>query len=237
MKVKNLDNIKENELNGNSHESHEELGESHLATAKGTPLRADAFDLSNDEKMTIIEGHFSKIMETMGLDLTDDSLSGTPYRVAKMFVREIFSGLDPANKPVVKTFNNQFEYGQMLIEKDISVFSTCEHHFLPIVGKAHVAYIPSGKVVGLSKLNRIVDYYARRPQVQERLTMQIANELQESLDTEDVAVVIEAKHFCVISRGIEDTSSTTLTTEYRGQFKQEAIRKEFQEYLNMKIEI
>ncbi len=228
MKIKNLGS----EVNG-----HDEVGEGHIATSGGTPLREDAFLLSEEEKMVIIEEHFRKIMETMGLDMKDDSLSGTPYRVAKMFVKEIFNGLDPANKPKVKTFQNQFQYEEMLVEKDISVFSTCEHHFLPIVGKAHVAYIPDGKVVGLSKLNRIVDYYSRRPQVQERLTMQIANELQESLDTENVAVLIEAKHFCVISRGIEDISSTTLTAEYRGKFKDVDLRKEFQQYLNMKIEV
>jgi GTP cyclohydrolase I len=174
-------------------------------------------------------------MEIMGLDLTDDSLRGTPGRVAKMFVKEIFAGLNPDNKPDLKTFENKYQYGEMLVEKNINLNSTCEHHFLPIIGKAHVAYISSGRVIGLSKLNRIVDYFSRRPQVQERLTVQIANELKRALNTDDIAVIIEAKHLCVASRGIQDTSSTTLTSEYSGKFLDPNVRKELMAYINMSI--
>lgn len=211
----------------------EELGEMHVGTSVETPMRLDAFDISDSEKMEIIEDKFRDIMNTMGLDLSDDSLSGTPYRVAKMFIKEIFYGLNPENKPKVSVFENKFQYGEMLVEKNINLNSTCEHHFLPIVGKAHVAYISSGEVIGLSKINRIVDYYARRPQVQERLTVQIANELKSILKTEDVAIVIDAKHMCVSSRGIQDESSSTVTAEYGGQFKNKAIRDEFLKYLEL----
>jgi GTP cyclohydrolase I len=183
--------------------------------------------------MEIIEDKFKDIMETMGLDLTDDSLQGTPHRVAKMFVKEIFYGLNPDNKPKVSVFENKFKYGEMLVEKNINMNSTCEHHFLPIVGKAHVAYFSSGQVIGLSKINRIVDYFARRPQVQERLTVQIANELKQVLKTDDIAVVIDAKHMCVSSRGIQDESSTTLTAKYSGKFKDKLVREEFLRYLEL----
>jgi GTP cyclohydrolase I len=196
-------------------------------------MRDDAFELSDEQKMEIIEDKFRDIMETMGLDLNDDSLSGTPHRVAKMFVKEIFSGLNPANKPKVSVFDNKFKYGEMLVEKNINMNSTCEHHFLPIVGKAHVAYISSGEVIGLSKINRIVDYFARRPQVQERLTVQIANELKTILKTDDVAVVIDAKHMCVSSRGIQDESSSTVTAEYSGKFKDKSVREEFLKYVEL----
>lgn len=209
------------------------IGDNHIGTCIETPLRDDAFDLSDEEKMTIIEDRFRDIMETMGLDLTDDSLQGTPHRVAKMFVKEIFYGLNPENKPRISVFENKFKYGEMLVEKNINMNSFCEHHFLPIVGKAHVAYISSGEVVGLSKINRIVDYFARRPQVQERLTVQIAAELKKVLKTDDVAVVIDAKHMCVSCRGIQDESSTTLTAEYSGKFKEKATREEFLKYLNL----
>ncbi|MEE4255953.1 MAG: GTP cyclohydrolase I FolE [Bacteroidales bacterium] len=209
----------------------EMIGDDHVATSVDTPMREDAFDLSEDEKMEIIEGHFEKIMQTMGLDLTDDSLRGTPRRVAKMYVKEIFSGLNPANMPKMSVFDNKFQYKEMLVEKDISLNSTCEHHFLPIFGKAHVAYISTGKVIGLSKINRIVDHFARRPQVQERLTVQIAEELKKVLNTEDVAVVIDAKHMCVSCRGIQDESSTTLTASYSGKFKDTKSRQEFLKYL------
>ncbi|HPF52533.1 MAG TPA: GTP cyclohydrolase I FolE [Draconibacterium sp.] len=209
------------------------IGDSHVGTSIETPLRDDAFDLSDKEKIAIIEDHFRDIMETMGLDLTDDSLRGTPHRVAKMFVNEIFYGLNPANKPRVSVFENKFKYGEMLVEKNINMNSFCEHHFLPIVGKAHVAYISSGEVIGLSKINRIVDYFARRPQVQERLTVQIASELKKALKTDDVAVVIDAKHMCVSCRGIQDESSTTITAEYSGKFKEKATRDEFLRYINL----
>lgn len=192
-----------------------------------TPMRPDAFDLSDAEKMTIIEGHFREIMDTLGLDLTDDSLQDTPKRVAKMFVKEIFSGLNPAAKPSISLFDNKYRYRQMLVERNIKVHSFCEHHFLPIYGKAHVAYMANGKVIGLSKLNRIVEYYARRPQVQERLTIQIAEELKRILGTEDVAVVIEAYHMCVQARGIQHEASITTTSEFSGKFLNENTRQEF----------
>ncbi len=209
-------------------ENVEEMGDAHVGTSIDTPMRDDAFDLSDDEKIDKIEGHFREIMNTMGLDLTDDSLKGTPYRVAKMFVKEIFSGLDPKNKPRIAMFENKYNYSQMLVEKDINVQSTCEHHFLPIYGKAHVAYISNGSVIGLSKINRIVEYYCKRPQVQERLTIQIANELKTALKTDDVAVYIDAQHMCVQARGVEDRGSSTVTTEYSGKFlENENLRREF----------
>ncbi len=198
-------------------------------------MKPDAFVLDDEAKMQIIEKHFKQIMDTLGLDLTDDSLGGTPKRVAKMYVQEIFSGLHPKNKPSMSVFENKFRYGEMLVEKNINLNSTCEHHFLPISGIAHVAYISTGKVIGLSKINRIVDYYARRPQVQERLTVQIAAEMKKVLNTEDVAVIIEAKHMCVSCRGIEDESSTTLTAEYCGAFKEETKKMEFLHYIAHKI--
>jgi GTP cyclohydrolase I len=209
------------------------LGDNHIGTSIETPMRDDAFQLSEAQKMEIIEEKFRDIMETMGLDLSDDSLNGTPHRVAKMFVQEIFSGLNPQNKPKISVFENKFKYGEMLVEKNINLNSTCEHHFLPIVGNAHVAYISSGEVIGLSKINRIVDYYARRPQVQERLTVQIANELKQLLKTDDVAVLIDAKHMCVSSRGIQDESSSTVTAEYSGQFKNREVREEFLKYVEL----
>lgn len=205
----------------------EEMGEQHTLTNIDTPLRPDAFDMPDAEKIAVIAEHFAAIMHTMGLDLTDDSLRGTPHRVAKMYVKEVFSGLNPANKPNVKLFKNKYAYSEMLVEKDITVHSFCEHHFVPIIGKAHIAYVNSGSVVGLSKLNRIVDYYAKRPQVQERLTVQIANELKEALGTDDVAVLIDARHMCVSMRGIEDVNSSTITSSYSGVFKKAKTRKEF----------
>ncbi len=209
----------------------EEIGDAHLMSSVETPMRTDAFDLSDEEKKEIIAQHFTEIMNTLGLDLTDDSLKGTPDRVAKMFVQEIFAGLNPKNQPKVAVFENKYQYGEMLVEKNIDVYSTCEHHFLPIVGKAHVAYISNGNVIGLSKINRIVQYYSKRPQVQERLVVQISKALQEALNTEDVAVLIEGKHLCVSSRGIEDTSSSTVTSEYSGKFKDKAVRNEFLAYV------
>lgn len=205
----------------------EDIGDAHHYTSDNTPMLADAFSISDDEKIDKIEGHFEAIMTTLGLDLTDDSLGGTPRRVAKMFVKEIFGGLNPANKPAVTLFDNKYNYRQMLVEKDIRVQSTCEHHFLPIYGKAHVAYIPNGKVIGLSKLNRIVEYFSSRPQVQERLTIQIANELKRELNTNDVAVYIDAKHMCVQARGIKHMASSTVTSEYSGRFLNENVRNEF----------
>jgi GTP cyclohydrolase I len=207
------------------------IGDNHVGTSADTPMRSDAFEKSDEEKMKIIEEHFEEIMNTLGLDLTDDSLQGTPHRVAKMFVKEIFGGLNPANMPKISVFDNKYKYDEMLVEREISLNSTCEHHFLPIVGKAHVAYISSGQVIGLSKINRIVDHFARRPQVQERLTVQIADELKRVLNTEDVAVVIDAKHLCVSSRGIQDESSSTLTASYSGKFKEVATREEFLKYI------
>jgi GTP cyclohydrolase IA len=199
-----------------------------------TPLRADAFELSDEQKIEKIEAHFRSIMETLGLDLTDDSLKGTPHRVAKMYVKETFWGLNPANKPAVSHFKNKFKYNEMLLEKDIHFYTNCEHHFVPFFGTAHVAYIPNGKVIGLSKLNRIVEYFSKRPQVQERMTMQIANELKEILGTENVAVIINAKHLCVASRGIKDNSSHTTTAEYCGKFNDENTRTELHRLLTLK---
>ncbi|MBU2940986.1 GTP cyclohydrolase I FolE [Lacinutrix sp. C3R15] len=209
------------------------LGDDHVGTSTNTPMREDAFALSNEEKIDIIKADVKHIMETLGLDLKDDSLRGTPNRVAKMFVKEIFSGLDPKNKPSASTFDNKYKYGEMLVEKNITVYSTCEHHLLPIVGRAHVAYISNGTVVGLSKMNRIVDYFSNRPQVQERLTIQIVKELQEVLNTEDVACVIDAKHLCVNSRGIRDVDSSTVTSEFGGKFKEKETRREFLDYIKL----
>lgn len=227
--------MKQNEilLNTQLTEDHdtEDLGHDHIMTSIETPMRKDAFAIEDEVKIELIAKHFRHIMEIMGMDMTDDSLKGTPQRVAKMYVKEIFSGLNPENKPAVTLFDNKYQYDRMLVEKDITVFSNCEHHFVPIYGKAHVAYIPNGKVIGLSKLNRIVQYYSKRPQVQERLTVQIANELKQALQTEDVAVVIDAKHMCVHSRGIQDTGSSTITAFYGGKFDEDATKKEFLSYL------
>lgn len=190
------------------------------------PIRPDAFDLDDESKIDQITSHFAEIMHLLGLDMEDDSLSGTPNRVAKMYVKEIFSGLNPANKPEITLFENKYNYKQMLVEKDIPLKSTCEHHFLPILGKAHVAYFPKSKVVGLSKLNRIVDHFSRRPQVQERLTMDIAQEMQQCLHTEDVAVIIEAGHMCIECRGIKHQGSSTTTSEFRGKFINNSVKQE-----------
>lgn len=211
--------------------SHEDIGNDHLYTGLETPMKADAFKLSDAEKKQRIALLFEEIMDVMGLDLTDDSLKGTPDRVAKMYIDEIFSGLNPANKPKIALFDNKYQYNQMLVEKNITFYSNCEHHFVPIIGTAHVAYISSGKVIGLSKLNRIVQYYAKRPQVQERLTNQIAEELKHILGTDDVAVIIDAKHLCVSSRGIKDNSSATVTSYYGGQFNSAQKIAELQNYL------
>ncbi|MCD2260964.1 GTP cyclohydrolase I FolE [Psychroserpens luteolus] len=209
------------------------LGDNHVGTSSETPMRNDAFELTSSEKIDIIKDDVRHIMETLGLDLEDDSLKGTPKRVAKMFVNEIFGGLNPDKKPSASTFDNKYKYGEMLVEKNITVYSTCEHHLLPIVGKAHVAYISNGTVVGLSKMNRIVDYFAKRPQVQERLTIQIVKELQNVLNTEDVACVIDAKHLCVNSRGIRDVDSSTVTSEFGGKFKEKETKREFLDYIKL----
>jgi GTP cyclohydrolase I len=220
----------ENLLNGFSNH---EIGDDHLFTGLETPMKKDAFKLSDGEKKKKIAILFEEIMDVMGLDLTDDSLKGTPERVAKMYIDEIFSGLNPINKPKVALFDNKYQYNQMLVEKDITFYSNCEHHFVPIIGKAHISYISSGKVIGLSKLNRIVQYYAKRPQVQERLTNQIAEELKGVLGTEDVAVIIDAKHLCVSSRGIKDDTSATVTAFYGGTFNTSAKIAELQNYLKL----
>lgn len=212
----------------------DEIGDEHVSTSVDTPLRADAFDKSDDQKIEEIASHFAQIMDILGLDRTDDSLSGTPKRVAKMYVKEIFSGLNPANFPDIKLFENKYQYNQMLVEKNILFYSNCEHHFVPIIGKAHVAYISGGKVIGLSKINRIVQHFAKRPQVQERLTMQITKALQEVLETQDVAVVIDATHLCVSSRGVKDVNSSTVTANFCGQFENEATKNEFLKYIELK---
>tara|TARA_B100000683_G_scaffold170442_1_gene164178 strand:+ start:2194 stop:2889 length:696 start_codon:yes stop_codon:yes gene_type:complete len=211
----------------------DQIGDDHIYNNPDTPLRDDAFALSNNAKKKKIAVHFKKIMETLGLDLSDDSLKGTPERVAKMYVEEIFSGLDPKNKPKVALFENKYQYNQMLVEKDITLYSNCEHHFVPIIGKAHIAYISNGKVIGLSKLNRIAQYFAKRPQVQERLTNQIGKELQSILNTLDVAVIVDASHLCVSSRGIKDDSSQTVTSFYGGRFNNSETKNEFISYLNL----
>ena len=202
-------------------------GDAHVMTSVDTPLRKDAFQKPDHEKINNIEKLFAGIMEELGLDLTDDSLKGTPYRVAKMYVKEMFQGLDPENKPSLSVFENKYQYDKMLVEKDITFSSACEHHFLPIVGKAHIAYISSGMVIGLSKLNRIVEYYGRRPQVQERMTLQIFNELKEALKTDSIIVVVDAEHLCVSTRGVNDKTSRTTTLEYGGRFEDIALRNEF----------
>jgi len=217
----------------NNEDFQDEIGHNHIATSAQNPLRKDAFDLSDEEKINAIKKDVESILTTLGMDLTDDSIKGTPNRVAKMFVKEIFGGLNPNKKPSSSTFSNNYKYGEMLVEKNITLYSTCEHHLLPIVGRAHVAYISKGTVVGLSKMNRIVDYFAKRPQVQERLTMQIVQELQKVLGTEDVACVIDAKHLCVNSRGIRDIESSTVTSEFGGKFKEEFTRKEFLDYIRL----
>ena len=209
------------------------IGDNHIATSATTPLREDAFEISDQEKIEKIQESVKDILHTLGMDLTDDSLKGTPKRVAKAYVNELFMGLNPKNMPKASTFDNNYNYGEMLVEKNIIVYSTCEHHLLPIVGRAHVAYISDGKVIGLSKMNRIVEYFSKRPQVQERLTMQVVQAMQEALGTQDVACVIDAKHLCVNSRGIKDIESSTVTAEYGGKFKEKDTKKEFLQYLQM----
>ena len=211
----------------------EEIGENHVASSAENPIRPDAFDISDKEKIAKIQESVKDILLTLGMDLNDDSLKGTPRRVAKAFVNEMFMGLNPSNMPKVSTFDNNYNYGEMLVEKNIVVYSTCEHHLLPIIGRAHVAYISDGKVIGLSKMNRIVEYFSKRPQVQERLTMQIVQAMQEALGTDDVACVIDAKHLCVNSRGINDIESSTVTSEFAGKFKEKETRKEFLQYFQM----
>jgi len=215
----------------NNEEFLDEIGDNHIATNAQNPVRSDAFDITDEEKIESIKKDVENILLTLGMDLNDDSMKGTPNRVAKMFVKELFGGLNPEKKPKSSTFENNYKYGEMLVEKNITLYSTCEHHLLPIIGRAHVAYISNGTVVGLSKMNRIVEYFAKRPQVQERLTMQIVQELQKVLNTQDVACVIDAKHLCVNSRGIKDIESSTVTSEFGGKFKEEATRREFLDYI------
>ncbi|WP_245949241.1 GTP cyclohydrolase I FolE [Lutibacter citreus] len=211
----------------------DELGDDHIGSTAKTPLRDDAFVLSDEEKRNRIEKSVRDILDTLGMDLEDDSIKGTPRRVAKAYVNELFGGLNPANKPKLSTFDNNYKYGEMLVEKNIVVYSTCEHHLLPIIGRAHVAYISNGQVIGLSKMNRIVDYFAKRPQVQERLTMQVVQALQKAMGTKDVACVIDAKHLCVNSRGVKDIDSSTVTSEFGGKFKDKEVRREFLDYIKM----
>jgi GTP cyclohydrolase I len=214
--------------------SMDEIGDSHLFTSLETPMKENAFELDDQTKIQLIEKKFGEIMDILGLDLQDDSLKGTPHRVAKMYVKEIFRGLNPANAPKIALFQNKYRYSEMLIERDITLYSNCEHHFVPIVGKVHVGYISSGKVIGLSKINRVVEFFAKRPQVQERLTVQISNYLSDILETKDVAVVVDARHLCVSSRGVEDTSSSTLTASYLGKFNEKETREEFLRHIYQK---
>jgi len=216
-----------------SHLIIEEMGDEHKASSVETPLRPDAFDQTDDEKVAAIEPHFKAIMEILGLDLNDDSLKETPLRVAKMYVKELFQGLNPANMPSMTLFENKFQYNEMLVEKSINFYTNCEHDFVPFFGKAHVAYISSGKVIGLSKLNRLVEYFSKRPQVQERLTMQIGKALQTIMQTQDVAVMMDAKHLCVSSRGVKDDSSNTITTFFGGQFQDEKVKLQFLKYIEI----
>lgn len=230
MKLKEtLLSTAEADLHGNG-----DLGNDHFATSSETPLRPDAFEMDDELKIELIAKHFKEIMQVLGLDLTDDSLKGTPQRVARMYVKEAFSGLNPENKPKATLFENKFNYKEMVVEKEITFYSHCEHHFVPIYGKVHVAYFSSGKVIGLSKINRIVQYYAKRPQVQERMTIQIAEELQRVLKTQDVGVVVDANHLCVSSRGVADTNSKTGTAHFSGKFKNKNVKKEFLNYINTK---
>ncbi len=219
--------------NGKLNQIIDEMGDDHISSSAENPIREDAFELSENDKIASIEKDVASILHTLGMDLGDDSLSGTPLRVAKMFVKEIFGGLNPERKPKLSTFENSYKYGEMLVEKNITLYSTCEHHLLPIVGRAHVAYISNGKVIGLSKMNRIVEYFAKRPQVQERLNMQIVQALQEALGTEDVACIIDAKHLCVNSRGVGDIASSTVTAEYGGRFKEESVKRELLDYVQL----
>ena len=202
-------------------------GDDHILTSIDTPILDNAFDISDEEKIERIQSHFEEIMLILGLDLSDDSLKGTPYRVAKMYVKEIFSGLNPLNKPNYSLFDNKYEYGKMIIEKNITFYSNCEHHFLPIIGKVHIGYISSGNVIGLSKMHRIVNYFAKRPQVQERMTVQVFNELKLVLNTDDVGLIVDADHLCVSSRGIKDITSSTITVEAGGKFKDKNHWNEF----------
>lgn len=228
--------MKQKETSSNiQSEEHDEFADHHVGTSYDTPLRPDAFEQDDELKIELIAKHFKEIMQILGLDLSDDSLSGTPNRVAKMYVKEVFSGLNPANKPEVRLFENKYQYDQMLVEKDITFYSHCEHHFVPIYGKAHVAYFPNGKVIGLSKINRIVQYYAKRPQVQERLTVQIGNELKSILHTDDIAVVMDASHMCVSSRGVNDTNSQTGTAFFSGKFEDQNFKNEFLNYINSSV--
>lgn len=224
--------MKLNEIMLNTPHDDELDTDDHVGSSDQTPLRPDAFEMDDQLKIELIEKHFKEIMQILGLDLTDDSLKGTPHRVAKMYVKEVFSGLNPANKPAARLFENKYKYDQMLVEKDITFYSHCEHHFVPIYGKAHVAYFPNGKVIGLSKINRIVQYFAKRPQVQERLTIQIANEMKKVLHTEHVAIVIDATHMCVSSRGVSDTNSQTGTAHFSGKFEEQSYKSEFLNYIN-----
>ena len=219
-------------MNSNE-ELDDQIGNDHISVNATNPLRADAFNLSDDEKIALIKKDVENILHTLGMDLTDDSIKGTPNRVAKMFVKELFGGLHPSKKPSPSTFDNNYQYGEMLVEKNINFYTNCEHHFVPFFGKAHVAYISSGKVIGLSKLNRLVEYFSKRPQVQERLTMQIGKALQTVLQTQDVAVFLDAKHLCVASRGVKDDSSNTITTYFGGKFQEESTKAEFLKYLDI----
>lgn len=214
--------------------AYEDESDDHISTTINTPIRNDAFKLDDELKVELIENKFKDIMEILGLDLADESLKDTPKRVAKMYVNEIFSGLNPENKPQPTLFENKFKFNEMLVERDITIFSYCEHHFVPIIGKAHIAYFPKNHVIGLSKLNRFAHYYAKRPQVQERLTIQIADELKKTLQTDDIAVVIDADHLCVASRGVNDINSSTVTSSYSGKFLNDEIRKEFWGYVTGK---
>jgi GTP cyclohydrolase I len=193
----------------------------------GALIHIDEAPFTDELKIKRIGDHFREIMRILGMDTDDPGIVDTPDRVARMYVKEIFSGLNPANEPEVTLFEDPSKQHKMVIEKNITIYSYCEHHFVPIIGKAHVAYISTGKLIGLSKLNRIAQFHAQRPQLQERLTEDIAGSIQRALETDHVAVLIDAVHLCVASRGIKDTSSSTITSYYGGKFRNEDFRNEF----------
>jgi len=210
-----------NKLNGNTLFVKESSISSNHHVRVNNPLRDDAFDIDDNLKIELIAEKFKDIVKILGFDSTNDSIKDTPNRVAKMYVNEIFKGLNPVNKPKIAVFKNEYKYHTPLVELNIPFTSFCEHHFVPIQGKVNIAYIPKDYVIGLSKIHRLVDFYARRPQVQERLTMQIVQELSFTLDTNDVGVLLKANHSCISCRGVEDLESSTLTSVFLGQIKED----------------
>ena len=229
MKMKENELTVSSRINGNNHVKKD--SSLFIRPENNEPLWTSSPAQNDEIKIKKISAHFREIMLTLGLDLDNDSLRGTPNRIAEMYVKEMFQGLDPKKEPKITLFENAFQYNEMLVEKNIRLHSCCEHHFVPIIGKVHIGYYSSGKLIGLSKINRLVNYYSKRPQLQERLTEQIAEALKNALSTNDVAVVINAAHMCLTTRGITDTDCKTLTSHYSGKFKNEEVKKEFLSYL------